>query len=209
MSLFDKPISCLCRFVFYCYAHGSGTGIGNYSHSISFDSYGIGDLLGNHYNTKGGLITKYPYRFVFLDGCSTASQKNWRRAFGIFPLDAPNQARLNKVGPQAFVGWAKEHAGNYVTADLAEAYTETLNDFYGDWMNRLPLAECIQNASDPKLHNCPFPVPGNEVVKDIDGNPFKGETSKIYISGHTGLTRDSVNAAWENYKPYAPPPGNE
>jgi hypothetical protein len=202
---------------FYGYGHGtigsSGTGKYLASYNYQGDAYissvEVANLLNSHFHTVGGLWTKNPYRFVFMDGCATMDTKDWRRAFGIFPLDAPNQARLNKVGPQAFVGWAKEHAGNYVTADLAEAYTETLNVFYQEWMNGLPLAECIKDASNPALHNCPFPVPGNELVKDINGNPFKGETSKIYISGHTGLTRDSVNAAWENYKPYVPPPGNE
>jgi hypothetical protein len=196
---------------FYCYAHGSGTGIGNYSHSISFDSYGIGDLLGNHYNTKGGLITKYPYRFVFLDGCSTASQKNWRRAFGIFPLDAPNQAARNKVGPQAYVGWAADHTGwlNFSTSSDAAlntsvAYTETLSDFYENWLDGATLKQCVDTATTSAANMVPFPVPQNKNITVHGQNPQTLEyfsysytnvvTSKIYIIGHSGLTRSSLNS---------------
>ncbi|MDE3100105.1 MAG: hypothetical protein KGJ88_11590 [Verrucomicrobiota bacterium] len=201
---------------FYCYAHGSGTGIGNYSGSISFDSYGIGDLLGNHYHAKGGLWTKNPYRFVFLDGCSTASQKNWRRAFGIFPLDAPNQAARNKVGPQAYVGWAADHVGwlNLTTSsdaalNVATAYTETLDNFYENWMNQVPLAQCIQIASTSAANMDPFPVPQNKNIIVHGQNPQTLEyysysytnvvTSKIYVIGHSGLTRSSMNSSYDNY----------
>jgi hypothetical protein len=202
---------------FYGYGHGTvgNSGSGkylasyNYSGNAYISSAEVANLLGNQFHNVGGLWTKNPYRFVFMDGCATMDTKDWRRTFGIFPLDAPNQAARNKVGPQAFVGWAKEHAGNYSTADLAEAYTETLDGFYDDWMSQAPLAECIQSASDPHFYNCPLPVPGNEIVKDINGNRFHGETSPIYVSGHSGLTRNGVNTTWDNYKPYVPPPGNE
>jgi hypothetical protein len=202
---------------FYGYGHGTlgSSGSGKYLASYNYQgnayisSAEVANLLGNHFHTVGGLWTQNPYRFVFMDGCATMDTKDWRRAFGIFPLDAPNQAALNKVGSQAFVGWAKEHAGNYATADLAEAYTETLDGFYENWMDQVPLAACIQTASDPRINQCPLPVPGNEHVKDINGNSFIGETSKIYVSGHSGLTRSSVNTTWDNYKPYVPPVGNE
>lgn len=202
---------------FYAYGHGtvgssaSGKYLGsyNYSGNAYIGSADVANLLGNHFHNVGGLWTKNPYRFVFMDGCATMDTKDWRRAFGIFPLDAANQARRNNVGYQAFVGWEKEHAGNYKTAALAEAYTETLDSFYQEWINGASLAQCILDASNPQAHNCPLPVPPNAVVKDVNGNRFSGETSRIYISGHTGLTRSSVNSIWENFQLYTPPPANE
>jgi hypothetical protein len=209
---------------FYCYAHGSGTAIGNYSHSVTLFSSGVGDLLGNHYNAKGGLNTKNPYRFVFLDGCSTASQKDWRRAFGIFPLDTPNQAARNKVGPQAFVGWAADHTGwlNGVDAseaslDVATAYTQTLEDFYEQWMDNVPLNQCIYSASTSAENTAPFPVPQNKKVtisginyEDFDSYNFTYTnvmTSPIYVVGHSGLKRSSLDSSQDNY--YAAPTSTE
>ncbi|MGH7990452.1 MAG: hypothetical protein ACREDS_09730, partial [Limisphaerales bacterium] len=202
---------------FYCYAHGSGTAIGNYSHSVTLFSSGVGDLLGNHYNTKGGLITKNPYRFVFLDGCSTASTKNWRRAFGIFPLDAPNQASRNKVGAQAYVGWAADHWGwlnfqndSSAALNIATAYTETLNNFYNLWMNQVPLANCIATASAPAANSAPFPVPQNAKITIHGTDPYGSGysyaytnvmTSPIYVIGHSGLTRSSVDSQYDNAYP--------
>jgi hypothetical protein len=123
------------------------------------------------------LNTKNPYRFVFLDGCSTASKKDWRRAFGIYPLDAPSQAARNHVGPQAYVGWANTNTGWFNFSNdsdnainVSTAYAQTLADFYENWMNKIPLKKCIDAASVPAENRAPFPVPQNK----------KGLVSKIY-----------------------------
>jgi len=205
----------------YCKAHGSGTSIGNYAGDVQIKSDVVANLLGNIYSPKkglgGGLKTKNPYRFVFLDGCSTASTKNWRRAFGIFPLDAPNQAARNNVGPQAYVGWQKEHTGWMDGGtgnldrddDLATAYTQTLNNFYSDWMHKVPLAQCIANASVSTPNACPLPAvpPGNKAITisgtDVYGSPYSYNftnvvTSKIFVVGHSGLRVDRLDSSQDN-----------
>jgi hypothetical protein len=164
-------------------------------------------LLANQYHKVGGLSAKNPYRFVFMDGCATMDSKDWRRAFGMFPLDTANQAGLNDVGAQAFVGWAKEHSGNFATADLAAAYAETLDGLYNSWMLQEPLAVCLKQASDPTIYNCPLPVPGNDIVKDINENPFTAITSPLYVSGHSGLMRTGVD--YDDDKQYVPPAADE
>jgi len=199
---------------FYCWAHGNpggqnGKALTDYKGDVYMTSAEVAKWLGNHFHSVGGLWAANPYRFVFLDGCSTMDSKDWRRAFGIFPLDTPNRAGRNRVGAQAYVGWEKEHAAHFATADLAKAYAQTLNRFYGSWLAKQPLAVCLQQASDPHINQCPLAVPGNEFVKDINGNLFHGSTSKIYVSGHSGLTRDNLNQAYDNYTLYVPPTGNE
>ena len=208
----------------YIKAHGSGTSLGNWAGTVEIYSDTISQLLGNIYKAKGGLKTKNPYRFVFLDGCSTASAKNWRRAFGVYPLDAPNQAARNKVGPQAYVGWEKEHTGwmDAGTGDstrdenLAYAYTQNLNNFYSLWMHNVSLAQCIASASVAANGTAPLPVPQNKKVTIWGTNPNNGpfnypytdiDTSRIFVVGHSGLKVSGSDGNYDNY--YVAPANTE
>ena len=172
----------------------------------------------NHYSARGGLNTKNPYRYVFLDGCSTAKNVSWRRAFGIFPLDTPNQAAKNNIGPQAYVGWDVDHTGWLVvpddsgtSVDLATAYTETMADFYENWMDGATLAQCIQVASTPAPNIAAFPVPQNGKVESFHGTDEFGSpysiidtnvvTSKISVFGHSGLKRTGVDRSQDGLYP--------
>jgi hypothetical protein len=203
---------------FFCQSHGSSDRLCNYANDTFITVDEVANLLTNHYHAKGGLITKNPYRFVFLEGCATASAKNWRRAFGVFPLDAPNQAGHNKVGPQAFVGYAADHAGwiGWTSDDdeaqnISSAWTDTLADFYDDWMRGITLGQCIFNASASAPNHAPFPVPQNKNVK-ISGENYEDfedysytftgiETSKIYVVGHSGLTRGGLTTSQDGLYP--------
>jgi hypothetical protein len=229
---------------FFCYAHGNDGGMAcyapsNQSPSVSIRAYsnwgtgpGIGDMLlnysanGNSTNGTPGLLSVHnPFRFVFMDGCGTASGWQWRSAFGIYPLYLASQSAARyKLGPQAYVGWAASFSGWFNETDdsdnsvaLAEAYANTLDNFYEEWMLNFPLAQCISDASKPNvLSTAPFPVPQNgknyhfKGTAIIDGFPYdydftstNNETSKIYVSGHSGLTRSSVNTGADNL--YAAP----
>jgi plastocyanin len=189
---------------FYCYSHGSSDKMFNASEDVYFKADEVGNLLGNIYRSRGGLTTKNPYRFVFLDGCSTASTE-WRRAFGIFPIDTADQAARNKVGPQALVGYANTIISYpTVNADCAEAYAQTVLKFYTFWMNKQPLAECIRICADGNSNAAPFPVPGNElfVVKGVIYDNKPGLNADIYVMGHSGLTVDGLNSSFDGkYKP--------
>src|ERR1039458_10263887 len=140
-----------------------------------------------------------------LDGCATAMGKDWRRAFGIFPLDAPNQAGRNKTGPQAYVGWATIHDSWMNSPDpngvyTAQAYTATLNNFYSMWMKGATLKDCIDTASVSSFGTAPLLVPKNKNVT-VRGNghdPWSYtnlDTSKIYIVGFPGLKVDRKSGA--------------
>ncbi|MGP8200376.1 MAG: hypothetical protein ACLQU4_12845 [Limisphaerales bacterium] len=209
---------------FFCQSHGDNNRLCDYANDTFMTATEVANLLGNHYHSRGGLNTQNPYRFVFLEGCATASAKDWRRAFGIFPLDAPNQAGLNNVGPQAYVGWAQDHAGwigwpsdNNESQNLASAWTETLADFYGLWNQVVPLAQCIAAASTPAANMIPLPVPQNKNVTIHGQNPSTLQnysytytnilTSPIYVVGHSGLTRSGVNTSLDGY--YSAPVSTE
>jgi hypothetical protein len=203
---------------FYCYAHGTSDSLGTYTGDVRIKASDVAQILGNHYTPpdpkkpgQGGLVPTLPYRFVFLDGCATASQPTWRRAFGIFPIWADDRAARYKLHEQAYVGWADLKAaqldGVYGTngvLNISEAkaeesaYTATLQWFFLDWMNGASLYQCIKNASDTNLAPCPFPVPGTTTY--TIGYPFASPSftltnshpSKIFVVGHSGLTRDGL-----------------
>lgn len=116
-------------------------------------------------------------------------------------MDAPNQAARNKVGPQAFVGWANTIVSYpTINADCAEAYAQTLFKIYTYWMNKLPLAECIRLTADSNSNACPLPVPGNElfVVKGVIYDNKPGLNADIYVVGHSGLRVDDLNPSFDN-----------
>jgi len=189
---------------FFCYAHGTSNWIGNFNGDVYISANEVASWLKNSYT-----VTNYnnsnPYRFVFLDGCSTAAGKNWQRAFGIPDF---NEVARNKTGPQAYVGWA-----NTVTdwlggnedpvqgANISKAYTQTLNNFYTLWMRGSTLAECIDNSSLSLYGTAPLPVPQNKnVLVYGDGFNYIGTNllvAPIYVIGHSGLTVKSIDSRYD------------
>ena len=213
---------------FYCHGHGAAVcmNAANYNdngvpHFLQED---IVNLLNNHMGSDVKTIsTPNPYRFVFLDGCSTASRPHWEYAFGIYPLDKMNVAARNQVGPQAFVGYFRPMAGWPATSvQLGEAYGVTLGMFFNDWMNGCTLAECIYQASQNSWGMAPFPVTGYGYENRIElkGQDYNGvfydivysranhnaiHTSPIYVIGHTGLTVTSYNPDLDGLPQYTRP----
>jgi hypothetical protein len=200
----------------YIKGHGTNGWLGSGTGDAYLTGNDVSQRLTNHYSKKGGLVSQNPYRFVFLDGCSTASGKDWRRAFGIYPMDAQNQAGRNKTGPQAYVGWADVHAGflgySEDTADainLATGYTQMLHNFYSMWMEGATLKDCIDVASVSTSGVTPLPVPQNKDVL-LFGNGYRFQytnilTSKIYIIGFPGLKVDRTDTSLNPDKTYAAP----
>jgi hypothetical protein len=142
---------------------------------------------------------KHPYRFVFLDACETAKTPAWQRAFGIY---APANSDLPQtiIGAQAFLGWDGQTGGiadsnGVVQENWANAYGNTINLFYRQWMNKVPLANCIAAASSAGAY--PFPVKGNEhvmITLGPSGSSFVTvQTSNLKLTGSRGLKRDGVD----------------
>lgn len=198
--------------------HGANGWVGSYTGDAYLTASDVTNALGNTFSfVKNELTTKNPYRFVFIDGCATASGKDWQRAFGIFAANDTNGIARNKVGYQAFVGWEKNHAGWMVGGsnpggpdlNVAKAYTQTLQAFYQDWMNRNSLKQCLDNASFLSLKGmAPFPVPQNKNVL-IYGDGFTYlatniETSRIDVIGHSGLYIGGLKPQFDNDVNYTP-----
>jgi hypothetical protein len=186
---------------FYCYAHGSSNYMANYLEDTHISAGEIGGLLQNS-RSNIVIIANNPYRFVFLDGCSTGASLDWQTAFGVAER---SEVTRNKTGAQAFVAWARDHTAwlngsSGASTDLlvAKAFTHTLALFYTDWMNEVPLAQCVDHASLSLNDTVPFPVPQNKITRIhmTDGSTYVNtnvDTSPIYIVGHPGLTVTRVN----------------
>jgi hypothetical protein len=139
------------------------------------------------------------------------------------------------LGPQAFVGWGtstqsptapifngtfslssifeilEDSPGSNVnvekTEETAWCFTQTLDNFYYDWMWGEPLAGCIYNAANPGNGQYPFPLPGNtKYTLATVGGPFgpfnftveHRWTAPLYVIGHSGLTRTSYMPQYDN-----------
>jgi hypothetical protein len=210
---------------FFAYAHGDGNSIGSYNYSVTLFAPDVAGALTNFYGSQIIKVNN-PYRFVFLDGCSTASTTEWREAFGIYPMWATNSAARYKLGQQAFVGWGKKVTGwlnptsdNTETENVALAYTEALDDMYELWMGGTPLVQCINAASTQQENIAPFPVTNPNIKSyhiygdfGIDGSPYDYTipasnviTSPIYIIGHPGLTRGGINLQADTSTEYNSP----
>ena len=91
----------------------------------------------------------HPYRFVFLDGCSTAETKEWQHAFGIL---YPGGGRIwnDTRPPRVFMGWTSEKVGlgaGGATTTTCQDYGTTVNVFFDCWMSGFSLDYCIRAAS--------------------------------------------------------------
>ena len=169
--------------------------LANFAGDVTLGASEVSRQLRNTF-TKSNFVTQNPYRFVFLDGCSTAATLDWARSFGIYPLNEVSDATRNNVGAQAFVGWWKPEQ-DWLGSDtkgqptLALAYTRTLRKFYENWMDGMTVNECIHSVSDLALNNMvPFPVPEQAYLMVYgDGWQYLGHitTSPIVVIGHSGL----------------------
>jgi hypothetical protein len=180
---------------FFFYGHGGKNYIGDGTTNASaarLSASEVSKQLQNNFSAKGGFTVKHPYRFVWLDGCSTGSSKEWRHAFGIYSKGKDGQGVAGISGPQVFVGWNKPVGGlgaKGTTEISCKDYGIMLNRFFFNWMNKQPLSICITRSSDKAL-NSPLPVPGNEYTTYSDGTVWTNRpTSTLYIIGDKNLRR--------------------
>ena len=202
----------------YMYGHGTNGWMGNYNNSAYISANDVSSRLKNLFTKKKGLMAHNPYRFVWLDGCATASGKDWRRAFGIYPIGkgAQQQAARNRSGPQAYVGWESVHGGGLNRADhastdvdLVKGYTTTLSKFYSLWMQGFRVRQCIDQAAAVTAGQWPLPVPQNtNFTNTINGTTYQFKnmsTSRLFIIGFPGLQVDRTDHSLDGDKKYAAP----
>jgi hypothetical protein len=145
---------------FYYFGHGSASAIGGDINTLdsSNNITGSTNLPGSHaYLTSQWVhdnitfnqqIGPMPYRFVFLDGCNTASG-NWPWAWNV-PAQVVGvdyyRSSSNKTGarPNAFAGWDVEIGGNKDWGKI-QGFWAFRTDWMGDWANN-PRTESLANA---------------------------------------------------------------
>jgi hypothetical protein len=147
----------------YYYGHGSGTIIGSDVHTVDASNNITGGM--NFRGSKAFLTSKIvrdeitfnkysgprPYRFVFLDGCSTATG-DWPNAFGVGKTSYTDTSwytstnNTRHVRPSAFVGWNKTIGGEgWGTAKGFWLFREY---WMGFWANTIvePLHEALDDG---------------------------------------------------------------
>ena len=157
----------------YHFGHGSWKDLGvNPKAHLGFYVKEIQAYLTN--TTEAGflgfghtLVTKHPYRFVFLDGCNTADG-DWCVAFGVDrKKTSAAQFAQKGVEPQAFMGWVtiKVYIEGHGLFD-PDHYNFVVN-FFNRWIgDNLPLSQAI-SQSLPAAFTAPR-VWGDD---QITGNP--------------------------------------
>jgi Bacterial TSP3 repeat len=132
---------------FYFDGHGSPSTLGDDSRQqVAIFVTGISSALGNKFTPNQGMQISHPYRFVFLNACDTANDRDWAHAFGILDSISPAQVAIRPLGAQAFLGWIGEPRA----ADGDDEWNdegETFAVFFESWQAGYDLTQCIQLAS--------------------------------------------------------------
>jgi len=153
---------------FYCFSHGSVLGLADGKDTLVAYLYSteVALGLGNYYVPRTGIQLAHPYRFVFLDGCETATSVLWPQAFGIpariTVTDLTSAPSVYFDHPQAFVGWRTKVP--FAQGQEWDDYGKTLELFFENWMLGYPLAQCIYVASD---RNSLDPVTGQKLKRPL------------------------------------------
>lgn len=139
---------------FYYHGHGGATSLGADMHTLGTNGLVTGSALTSKYSKSQMFSwqvaqkTRYNrYRFVFLDGCSTANG-DWPNAFNIsktnhtlsFYQNDPKHRR-----PSVFVGWNQDFGGN--GWGNVENWLTFESYWMGNWANSFPPAS-IHDALD-------------------------------------------------------------
>ncbi len=162
-------------------------------------------LLGNIITESNPVvINPAPYRFVFLDGCQTAS-KNWARAFGIPDAERPwhSSSELDlgyyqqknsswlRLRPSVYVGWqVDKYWGTGGGADVQSGLIDFTQRIMLRWRESNDgIKAAIKNASDHASY------------KELTPNGQRDWNYGIKFYGYANLTAFEYNYANKNDAP--------
>lgn len=114
----------------------------------------VGQRLGNYLPTNGkkGPKHAHPYRLVILNACDCGDAPFWAQAFGIVSEARTTQwFHDNNYNPQAMVAWIGDTYGpnGFDIYGQYENRAAHLAVLFNCWMSELPLAECVDAATQP------------------------------------------------------------
>jgi hypothetical protein len=164
---------------FYYFGHGGGRSIGGEPgrNTIEGDEMSSTDIAAFLHIFDPTHPQFHPYRFVWLDGCDTATG-DWARRFGMIEkIDVPiGYYQKHKIRPSTFCGWGETlyamHGGRM---DMDFAYYRS--DFAFDW---LYLGMTVKDAH----------------ADAYNSNPSRNRLSRsLRIYGYGGLRMNDYNAA--------------
>jgi len=133
----------------YFWGHGSPSAIGGINPASVATKYDIQKAAGNFLNTAKPQ-NFHPYRFVFIDGCSTG-KGNFCESFGI-PAQTVNNQYFANVGVEsrAFLGFKSPK--NFSPTQWTW-YALMIGGFYADWQSgQNTVQQCVANAVNG-VHN--------------------------------------------------------
>jgi hypothetical protein len=130
---------------FYFFGHGNASVIGGFGGAnSSITANAVAFALANvplHYSILHA--AEHPYRFVFLDGCSTGSGI-FSESFAV-PAQSVNNNFFATAGVEsrAFLGFKSTQ---YFNTALWSNYALIMGFFYEDWLSGNDLQTCVNNA---------------------------------------------------------------
>jgi hypothetical protein len=133
----------------YFWGHGSPSAIGSINPASTINVYDIQKAVGNFLNTAKPQ-NFHPYRFVFLDGCSTG-KGNFCESLGI-PAQTVNNQFFADIGVEsrAFLGF--KTVKNFEPTKWTW-YAIMIGGFYNDWTSgQNTVQQCVNNAVNG-VHN--------------------------------------------------------
>ena len=140
------------RNLFY-HGHGEGAGIGRNRNNL--DRYIPATEIGIVLHTiPAGQTNRHGFRFVFLDGCETATG-SFPEAFGIVHKENLTADYYNASGERAsaFIGWNKSPAAAYANS-AAVNHVHYIQNFLYLWQTGNAIRQALDLAKDgPLVHN--------------------------------------------------------
>jgi hypothetical protein len=158
----------------YYFGHGSANCIGSADRQHQISVADLNDWLHNAFNPLQGL-NRHPYRFVFLDGCSTANG-DLSPAFGIPKGKIALNEFVNKRGlrPRAFMGWDKDMLIGLGAVD--QGHLGFVERFFSKWAH-------FEDPSQPRLLKDAV----DQASKNDAGQVLWSEVHHLVVHGYDGL----------------------
>lgn len=159
----------------YYFGHGSNDSFGLADRQYQISVADLNGWLHNAFNPLQGL-NRHPYRFVFLDGCSSA-KGNLSPAFGIPKGRVALGEFTTKRGlrPRAFMGWDKDMLIGWGAVN--QGHLGFVERFFDKWAHHV----------EPEGLPCSLNLAKDLASKNDVGEVSWSDVSHLVVHGYDGL----------------------